>query len=106
LCHGFVAVIITRVASKQYFGELPIRVIDFSDRTEIARHDRIVTLVEQIQNRRGNHCMKILKDYQGRDVRLTEERLQHILEHQEMASLAAALEETLHPALSRDSVPY
>lgn len=50
--------------------------------------------------------MKILKDYQGRDVRLTEERLQHILEHQEMASLAAALEETLHPALSRDSVPY
>ena len=39
--------------------------------------------------------MKILKDYQGRDVRLTEERLQHILEHQEMASLAAALEETL-----------
>jgi hypothetical protein len=39
--------------------------------------------------------MKLLKDYQGRDVRLTDERLSHILEHPEMANLAAALEETL-----------
>ena len=38
--------------------------------------------------------MKILKDYQGREVRLTDERLQHILEHPEMANLEAALEET------------
>jgi hypothetical protein len=34
--------------TKQYFGELPIRVIDFSDRTEKACHDRMVTLVEQM----------------------------------------------------------
>lgn len=39
--------------------------------------------------------MRILKDYQGRDVRLTDERLRHILEHPEMAHLEAALEETL-----------
>ena len=39
--------------------------------------------------------MKILHDYQGRAVRLTEERLQHILEHPEMAQMQAALEETL-----------
>jgi hypothetical protein len=39
--------------------------------------------------------MRLLKDYQGRDVRLTEERLRHILEHPEMADLESALEETL-----------
>jgi hypothetical protein len=39
--------------------------------------------------------MRILKDHQGRDVRLTDERLRHILEHPEMANLEAALEETL-----------
>jgi hypothetical protein len=39
--------------------------------------------------------MRLLKDYQGRGVRLTEERLQHILEHPEMAHLESALEETL-----------
>ena len=39
--------------------------------------------------------MKLLKDYQGRNVRLTDERLAHILEHPELAGLEAALEETL-----------
>jgi hypothetical protein len=39
--------------------------------------------------------MKLLKDYHGRDVRLTDERLRHILEHPEMANLEVALEETL-----------
>jgi len=34
--------------TKQYFGELPIRVIDFSDRADKARHDRVVKLVEQM----------------------------------------------------------
>ena len=44
--------------------------------------------------------MKTLKDYQGRPVRLTDERLAHILEHPEMANLEAALTETLeHPTL-------
>ena len=37
----------------------------------------------------------MLKDYQGKAVRLTDERLQHILEHPEMANLEGALEETL-----------
>lgn len=37
----------------------------------------------------------MLKDYQGRTVRLTDERLAHILEHPEMADLEAALAETL-----------
>jgi hypothetical protein len=39
--------------------------------------------------------MKLLKDYQGREVRLTDERLRHILEHPEMADLESALEKTL-----------
>jgi hypothetical protein len=39
--------------------------------------------------------MKLLKDYQGRDIRLTEERLRHILEHPEMADLESALEHTV-----------
>jgi len=44
--------------------------------------------------------MKTLKDYQGRAVRLTDERLAHILEHPEMANLETALTETLeHPTL-------
>ncbi len=44
--------------------------------------------------------MKTLKDYQGRAVRLTDERLAHILEHAEMTGLESALVETLeHPAL-------
>ena len=34
--------------TKQYFGELPIRVIDFSDRTEKTRHDHLVELVERM----------------------------------------------------------
>ena len=44
--------------------------------------------------------MKLLRDYQGRQVRLTNERLGHILEHPEMADLETALAETLeYPAL-------
>jgi hypothetical protein len=39
--------------------------------------------------------MKLLKDYQGREVRLTDEHRGHILEHPEMANLEGALEETL-----------
>lgn len=44
--------------------------------------------------------MEILKDYLGRDIRLTHERLKHILEHPEMANMKTAVIETLyHPAL-------
>lgn len=34
--------------TKQYFGELPIRTIEFSDKTDKARHDKMVKLVEQM----------------------------------------------------------
>lgn len=44
--------------------------------------------------------MRILKDYLGQDVRLTDERLKHVLEHAEMMDMESALEETLsHPSL-------
>lgn len=39
--------------------------------------------------------MKLLQDYQGLGVRLTDERLTHILQHPEMVGMEAAIEETL-----------
>lgn len=39
--------------------------------------------------------MALLRDYQGRDVRLTDERLAHIHEHAEMAGLDLAIADTL-----------
>jgi hypothetical protein len=39
--------------------------------------------------------MDVLTDFEGRRVRLTEERWEHISEHPEMASLRASLEQTL-----------
>ncbi len=39
--------------------------------------------------------MRVLLDYQGKPVRLTDERLGHIKEHPEMVNMDAALEETL-----------
>ncbi len=39
--------------------------------------------------------MITLADYQGRHVRLTDERLNHILEHPEMTAMEAAIVETL-----------
>jgi hypothetical protein len=39
--------------------------------------------------------MRILRDHQGLLIRLTDERLAHILEHPEMAGLERAIEETL-----------
>jgi len=42
--------------------------------------------------------MRILRDYQGTAIRLTEERLAHIREHPEMVGLERAMAETLlHP---------
>ena len=42
--------------------------------------------------------MDMIEDYLGRRVRLTEERLRHILEHVEMASLEPVVAETIaHP---------
>ena len=39
--------------------------------------------------------MNVLIDFQGQNVRLTDERLSHILEHPEMTDMERALEETL-----------
>ena len=39
--------------------------------------------------------MRTLSDFEGRAIRLTEERRQHIVEHPEMAGLEAAIEDTL-----------
>jgi hypothetical protein len=42
--------------------------------------------------------MKLLHDYEGLPIRLTDERLAHILDHPEMRDLEYAIEETLaHP---------
>ena len=44
--------------------------------------------------------MKFIRDREGRNVRLTDERLAHILEHPEMADLEHAITDTLEsPAL-------
>ena len=50
-----------------------------------------------IFERRGEKCaeMKTLLDFQGRPVRLTEERRQHILAHAEMSGMESAMVETL-----------
>jgi hypothetical protein len=48
--------------------------------------------------------MSDLVDFQGRAIRFTEERQQHILEHPEMRSMTLALEETLRtPEIVRRS---
>lgn len=39
--------------------------------------------------------MSILVDYRGRDIRLTDERKEHIFQHREMAGMEHALEQTL-----------
>lgn len=49
--------------------------------------------------------MEVISDYQGLAIRLTDERLAHILDHPEMAGLEAAISETLkHPALVIQSI--
>ncbi len=39
--------------------------------------------------------MNVIRDYQGRSIRITDERMNHILEHPEMGAMASAIEETL-----------
>lgn len=42
--------------------------------------------------------MQVLEDYEGRNIRLTEERLAHILEHPEMRGMEHRIADTLrHP---------
>jgi hypothetical protein len=48
--------------------------------------------------------MQTLTDYQGREIRLTDERLRHIFEHREMAGMESALKQTLRePEIVRRS---
>ncbi|MCA6574299.1 MAG: hypothetical protein ACK47D_12745 [Pseudanabaena sp.] len=48
--------------------------------------------------------MEILTDYQNRQIRLTEERLQHILDHPEMVDMRSQLEIVLQtPEVVRQS---
>ena len=52
-----------------------------------------------------NSVLKILKDYQGLTIRLTDERMKHILEHPEMTGLEQEIEQTLlHPETVIQSV--
>ena len=39
--------------------------------------------------------MRLLRDFEGLEIRLSDERLEHILEHPEMVGTEAAIEETL-----------
>ena len=39
--------------------------------------------------------MRVIHDYQGVPIRLTDDRLAHILEHPEMVGLESAIEQTL-----------
>ncbi len=39
--------------------------------------------------------MPVIKDFQGKRIRLTDERLKHILEHPEMRGLANRIKETI-----------
>lgn len=39
--------------------------------------------------------MRVLRDYEGRAVRLTDERLAHILEHPEMQGMESRIEQTV-----------
>lgn len=68
---------------------------------------KIVAMV--IANWQAMLSVRILTDYQGCTIRLTEERLKHVLEHPEMRGMESALEETVRqPTLvieSRTDLP-
>ena len=57
------------------------------DALPIGRRDR--------DRRRIGRPVKLFRDYQGQPVRLTRERLDHILDHPEMVHMVAAMEQTL-----------
>jgi hypothetical protein len=42
--------------TKQYLERLPIRTIDFTDRADVARHDRMVALVTQMLDLHARHA--------------------------------------------------
>jgi hypothetical protein len=44
--------------------------------------------------------MKLLRDFRGSEIRLTDERLEHILEHPEMVGMETAIEEALRQPIA------
>lgn len=56
--------------------------------------DTLTDSVSSIQHL-PEYAMRNLLDFQGLEVRLTDERLEHILEHPEMMGSEAAIEDTL-----------
>jgi len=63
-----------------------------SDRRENAFFSAL-EVAKNIPN--GCHQMRLLRDDQGLSIQLTEERLEHILEHPEMVGLDGAIADTL-----------
>jgi len=55
--------------------------------------DTLTDSVSSIQHL-PEYAMRILLDFQGLEVRLTDERLEHILEHPEMMGSEATIEDT------------
>ncbi len=61
------------------------------------RHGKPDRILSKLTDRE-NPTVRVLTDYEGRQVRLTDERLAHIREHPEMVGLESAIAETLaHP---------
>lgn len=55
--------------TKQYLGELPIRTIDFTNTADKARHDKLVSLVEQMLAAKPEQAKAVMdrdKEYWGR----------------------------------------
>jgi hypothetical protein len=59
------------------------------------RRDGATLLMERSGLDSMSVTSKTLRDYQGLELRLTSERLSHILEHPEMTNMESAIEETL-----------
>ncbi|MDO9538172.1 MAG: N-6 DNA methylase [Thermoplasmata archaeon] len=59
-------------ANKQFIEQLPIRIIDFSNKEDVARHDKMVKLVERM--------LKLHKDVKGASTPDAETRIQRQIE--------------------------
>ena len=69
-------------------------------------HDISIHALLRLEAREGERMhVHVYVDYQGRRIRLTEERLEHILEHPEMRGLESRIPETLlHPEMVLESL--
>jgi hypothetical protein len=63
-------------ANKQYIERLPIRLINFDDPADVARHDRMVALVEEMLRLQKEHAQaEALKEDRRHDLARCIERL-------------------------------